>query len=591
MDINNNVVRYFTGVVEDRHDPLKEGRVRVRIYGEHPYQKTQGSISGVGTEDLIWMNVLQPTTSASISGVGHSNTGIVEGTSVYGHWLDKYKMSGLIIGTYGSNRKTMPNYTEGFSDPNQAFPRYTGLDTNSLAQGGSVGSGAYANVRQGYNLVVGINPSDAALADIPEDDNPDYTISQMLRNDEGYSETVYHYAGLPHIGIGHLITSDASASMDKLNNIVSGLVGRKVTGNPGRITQQEVDIIFRQDLEKVYHGISSNNTVYDVYKDLNASRKMAIENMCFQMGVGGVAKFTTSLDYMKKKQWKAAYTNLQQSLWFHQTPQRATAVAQVILLGNMEPYGVMPKTEAKKSLSAAVTVFKADDNNDDPSQPFTPTDTRIMFKEPEPSYAGQYPYVHTYESESGHIQEFDDTPNHARYRLVHPTGAYMEVQPTGDRIIKSFDQYNLTNNNNTSVSGNNLYNVKGNEVHYTMGSYRCQVDGDTTIYLRGNETKTVEGSGTLLVDGNVTVVIKGQAQVHVEQEAQIIVDKDASVVCNQNADVTVAQKATIQAQNLDVDVEQTLNLTATDINLNASGSTKIDSAGLTKVTGGQVQVG
>tara|TARA_A100001011_G_scaffold313240_1_gene331016 strand:+ start:45 stop:266 length:222 start_codon:yes stop_codon:yes gene_type:complete len=57
---------FFTGVVEDRNDPLQVGRVRVRIYGLHTDDK-----SLIGTPDLPWCDVLMPTSTASLSGLGH----------------------------------------------------------------------------------------------------------------------------------------------------------------------------------------------------------------------------------------------------------------------------------------------------------------------------------------------------------------------------------------------------------------------------------------------------------------------------------------------------------------------------------------
>ena len=31
---------FFTGVIEDRHDPLQIGRVKVRVAGQHIHDKT-----------------------------------------------------------------------------------------------------------------------------------------------------------------------------------------------------------------------------------------------------------------------------------------------------------------------------------------------------------------------------------------------------------------------------------------------------------------------------------------------------------------------------------------------------------------------
>ncbi len=50
---------------------------------------------------------------------------------------------------------------------------------------------------------------------------------------------------------------------------------------------------------------------------------------------------------------------------------------------------------------------------------------------PENTYATQYPYGHVYESESGHILEFDDTPDKERILLYHHTGTELEITADG----------------------------------------------------------------------------------------------------------------------------------------------------------------
>ena len=69
--------RFYTGVVESRADPLKIGRCKVRVVGIH----TENTAL-LPTKDLPWAIPLQPITSASVSGIGHSPTGPVEGTLV-----------------------------------------------------------------------------------------------------------------------------------------------------------------------------------------------------------------------------------------------------------------------------------------------------------------------------------------------------------------------------------------------------------------------------------------------------------------------------------------------------------------------------
>ena len=73
----------FTGVVEDRHDPEKVGRVRVRCLGLHSESKTD-----LPTEDLPWALPMLTTTAGGISGLGQSPTFLVHGTWVFGYFRD-----------------------------------------------------------------------------------------------------------------------------------------------------------------------------------------------------------------------------------------------------------------------------------------------------------------------------------------------------------------------------------------------------------------------------------------------------------------------------------------------------------------------
>lgn len=74
--------KHFFGIVEDRNDPLQIGRVRVRIYGIHTDSKLN-----IASADLPWAQVLLPTTSAGVSGMGTQH-GLVEGSTVFGFFRD-----------------------------------------------------------------------------------------------------------------------------------------------------------------------------------------------------------------------------------------------------------------------------------------------------------------------------------------------------------------------------------------------------------------------------------------------------------------------------------------------------------------------
>jgi len=149
---------WWHGVVEDIKDPLKLGRVRVRILGWNTETKTS---AGIPTKDLPWAMVMQPITSAAMSGLGRSPTGVLQGSWVVGFFLDG--MNGqqpMVIGTYGGMQKpdkvnlansTVPyndvgvirhlnhlmDYSKGFRDPDGIYPiegRMNECDTNRLAR-------------------------------------------------------------------------------------------------------------------------------------------------------------------------------------------------------------------------------------------------------------------------------------------------------------------------------------------------------------------------------------------------------------------------------------------------------------------------
>lgn len=81
---NNNANFYWWfGVVEDRNDPLRLGRCRIRILGYHTDDKEE-----LATDDLPWAIPVMPSNSASTSGVGWSPTGAVEGSWCVGFFAD-----------------------------------------------------------------------------------------------------------------------------------------------------------------------------------------------------------------------------------------------------------------------------------------------------------------------------------------------------------------------------------------------------------------------------------------------------------------------------------------------------------------------
>jgi len=137
---------WFIGVVEDRDDPYLIGRVKVRCFGHHTK-----NIFELPTEDLPWAQVMLPVTSAGISGIGQSPTGLVEGSHVFGFFRDgEDRQEPVVMGSLPGYPIKSPLVEEGiftqeqanqadilsggFRDPKGVYPKYTGApDTSQLA--------------------------------------------------------------------------------------------------------------------------------------------------------------------------------------------------------------------------------------------------------------------------------------------------------------------------------------------------------------------------------------------------------------------------------------------------------------------------
>tara|TARA_R100000988_G_scaffold20213_1_gene9940 strand:+ start:1000 stop:2736 length:1737 start_codon:yes stop_codon:yes gene_type:complete len=131
---NLQKMQHFVGVVEDRNDPLQIGRVKVRCFGIHTEDK-----SAIPTKQLPWAMPIMPYNSASMSGIGISGTGPVEGTVVFGLFLDgQEQQQPIVLGTMVGIPKDKIPKTVGFSDPLGVYPKEKYLkqsSTNKLARG------------------------------------------------------------------------------------------------------------------------------------------------------------------------------------------------------------------------------------------------------------------------------------------------------------------------------------------------------------------------------------------------------------------------------------------------------------------------
>lgn len=146
--------RWFIGVVEDNNDPMKLGRVRVRIQGLH------GSLQeNISTGDLPWAQTVVPTTEGGVSGIGRSSA-LLPGAVVYGLFLDgKWSQLPLILGSLPTV-ESAPGGKIGMSSSGQGV---TGM-RNKIGPTNVLGDVGGTNAETAFNFFVanGFTPQQAA---------------------------------------------------------------------------------------------------------------------------------------------------------------------------------------------------------------------------------------------------------------------------------------------------------------------------------------------------------------------------------------------------------------------------------------------
>ena len=357
--------QWFVGVVEDRGDPQKLGRVRVRCLGYH-----SENISDLPTNKLPWAHPMNPITSATVSGVGQTPLGAVEGTWVVGFFQDGADaQQPIIMGTLPGVPRTLPTKGagKGFQDRSNAnYPKYLNEpDMNRLA----------------------VNDAD--------NPHPSLTIRKADR------ETSIGRADFNPIDVG-------------LAN-ASGPVGQKAT----------------------------------------------------------------------------------------------------------------------KQL---------------------PGDDGTKFDEPETTYKSQYPYNHVYESEAGHIREFDDTPNSERIHERHSTGTGYEINEFGDKVQRvKRDNYEI-------ISNDHFAHIKG--------THSTTTDGGVRVFVNANAT----------ADSHYTIQVGNNANVNIQ------VDKgDVNLVAPQG-------EINMKAENMNVDINNDFRVKAKSVNFQVSGSWLEAVDGTNRKTGSRIDL-
>ncbi len=142
-----------------------------------------------------------------------------------------------------------------------------------------------------------------------------------------------------------------------------------------------------------------------------------------------------------------------------------------------------------------------------------PSTKETKFSEPENPYAAVFPYNKATPTESGHLLEFDDTPNAERVHLFHRTGSFIEMKADGSVVCKSIqDDWRISGKDSYEYSqGNKRQSVLGENMVYVGKGYSLEiVNGELNIQvLAGNANIKIVGDVNLDVSGNMKTEVGG----------------------------------------------------------------------------------
>lgn len=164
--------------------------------------------------------------------------------------------------------------------------------------------------------------------------------------------------------------------------------------------------------------------------------------------------------------------------------------------------------------------------------------------QPEAPFGAMYPFNKVMETESGHIQEWDDTPGQERIHTYHRSGTFTEID------------------------------ANGTQVNYIIG--------DSFTLMERNGCIRVAGECNITVDGDTNIYARSDANIKVEQNAKVEVGNNLEIDVATNTSLTVGG-------NLKIAAKGSLEITAASLNLQSFGAFEVSSASMGLTSGSAIE--
>lgn len=560
----------YVGVVENRFDPMKLGRCQVRVVGLHTHDKTQ-----LPTADLPWATPMQPVTSAALSGIGTTPLGPVEGSWVIVMFTDEANQIPIMLGTVGGIPQR--DFADITSSDDAITLKLDGLETKSNQQSNLLvdESGQPVVDSNGNPIQSGSEEASAIVETTKLKRATDFTISSaaidIVKQYEGLRLTAYQDSvGKWTIGYGTTVINGQP--------VTEGLV----------ITKQDAELYLTEHVNEVVGPAIKRN----VRSLVTQSMIDAIASFAYNVGIGNLAKSTLLKDLNSSKyldaaagfmQWtKAGNVELaglvkrrksEKDLFLKDglpneagevTQQQAPQDVQQAQINNPAAADTTNSTTSKN-----VVVGFSDPSGKYPlyfSEPDTNRLARheeihktLVYKKeasldkgveiagggtwdqsPIP-YNSLYPFNHVIQTESGHVLEFDDTPNSERVHIYHKSGTFTEID------------------------------ANGTQVNRIVGDGYTIMERNGFVHIQGSLNVTVEGAQNILVKNGMNLEVAGVTNINVYNDVNLNVSGSMNASIGSGFNVK-ADSIKMEANNIDI-------FSAGHLHLQAGGETHLLSGG------------
>lgn len=96
------------------------------------------------------------------------------------------------------------------------------------------------------------------------------------------------------------------------------------------IRRDEAECILENRINYILKAL---HRVLPFFDDLDEARQIALADMAYQLGIGGLLKFRKMLKALEAGQYETAYREALNSRWARQTPVRAREIANILRTG------------------------------------------------------------------------------------------------------------------------------------------------------------------------------------------------------------------------------------------------------------------